>query len=425
MDAIFETAAVVSDEVNLNQLLRKLMQIVVTNAGAEHAFLLLNQEKELRLAATNRLNEEIMVYDHPEIINEHMGFSLSIVHYTVNTEEAVVLDNAAKNGKFINDKFVEKKKAKSILCLPIIYRRRLTGILYLGNNQSSAVFNEERLQLLTWIAAQAAISIENAYLYRNLESKVEERTTLLNEVNQSLLKANQSLTESKEMRRQLLANISHDIHSPIATIQGYVDAILEGVAGSPAQQKEFLQVIKRRLNSLSGLVDDLFELARLESGKASITKEIVPLGQLFNQLCSVYEIEMKQAGLKYEWNSPNFEQAEQPLVEVDIQRIEQVMNNLIGNAMNYTESGKISIHLSLENKEKAVISVMDQGSGIPPAELPYVFDRFYTKRNKSKKEGNGLGLAISREIIIAHGGHIWVESEEGKGTNFSFALNVF
>lgn len=425
INAIFEAATAVSDEMNLHQLLRKLMDIAVTNAGAEHAYLLLNQKNKLYLAATNDLNKSMVIYEQPKALNEKMGFSPAIVHYTVNTKEAVVLDHAAEKGKFTRDKFVMMEKAKSILCLPILYQGRLTGVLYLDNNQVPAIFTEERLILLTWLASQAATSIENAYLYRNLETKVTERTALLNKANQELTEANRSLADSKETRRQLLVNISHDLRSPIATIQGYVDAILEGLVESPAEQKDYLQVVKKRLTSLNGLVQDLFDLAQLESGKTSFSLEIIALDQLFTHLCSQYHLEMKQTGIRYSWNMPEYEEADYPLVAVDVKRMEQVMNNLVGNAMNYTKEGEISISLTLDNPREAIIAVEDQGSGIPASELPHVFDRFYTKRNKRKEKGHGLGLAISKEIITAHHGRIWVESEVGTGTKFTFSLQLF
>lgn len=425
INAIFEAAGVVSSEMNLNQLLGKLMHIVVTNAGAEHAFLLLNREDKLRLAATNHLNEEVTIYDHPEVINETMDFSISIVNYVVNTKEAVVLGEAADKGEFTEDLFVKQQKAKSILCLPILYQGRLTGVLYLRNNQSANVFTKDRLVLLTLLASQAAISIENAYLYGSLEAKVDERTTLLNAANQSLTTANQSLAHSKEVRRQLLANISHDLRSPIATIQGYVDAILDGLVESPDQQEKYLHVVKKRLTSLNGLVQDLFDLARLESGQVSFSMDIVPIDQLFTHLCGQFEMEIKQAGLDYFRDLPLPYEDEYPLVEVDVRRMEQVMSNLVVNAIKHTREGQIRIGLSLINKGEAIMSVEDQGSGIPASELPYVFDRFYTKSNGRKDKGNGLGLAISKEIITIHQGKMWVESEEGTGTKFYFLLQVF
>ena len=114
-----------------------------------------------------------------------------------------------------------------------------------------------------------------------------------------------------------------------------------------------------------------------------------------------------------------------PLVEVDVQRIEQVMGNLISNAMKHSDEGEIALRLSLENTGEAVISIADEGRGIAATDLPYIFDQFYTKANGSKEAGHGLGLVICKEIMQAHQGRIWVESEEGRGTTFYLSLKVW
>ncbi|RDW16905.1 hypothetical protein CWR48_14940 [Oceanobacillus arenosus] len=429
MNAVFDASTAISEEVILNKLVDKLLRIAVINAGAEHGYLFLSDEaEELQLVAVNHMNEEanVTLYDHPEKIHENMDISLSVLDYVANTKQAVVLGEADRNGEFTKDAYVKKHHVKSILCLPIIYHRRLTGILYLENNQSTYVFTDESMTLLTLIASQAAISIENAYLYRNLEEKVMERTRLLNEANQNLLVANESLAESENNRSQLLSNISHDLRSPIATIRGYVDAILDGVVNSPEQRADYLQVIKKRLGSLNRLIQDLFDLAQFESGNVTFSMDIIPIDQLFNHLSSQFEQDIRQAGLTVRTLLPMHMEEAYPLVEVDVQRLEQVMSNLVSNAIKHTDQGGIEISLALEmDHGRAIISVADQGSGIPDSDLPYIFDRQYTKGFASNSQGHGLGLSISKEIITAHQGEIWVESEEGVGSRFSFSMNVF
>lgn len=425
VNAIFEAAGVISGEIILTELLKKLMHIVVTNAGAEHAFLFLNKGEELQLAAMNHMNEDVIIYENLEQQSGQNVYSETIVNYVSHTKEAVVLGEAATKGDFTEDRYIIEHNVKSILCLPIIYQQGITGILYLENSQATYVFTKESIALLTLLASQAAISIENAYLYANLEDKVNDRTQLLNEANQNLTLANESLAGSEALRRQVLSNISHDLRSPIATIHGYVDAILDGLVDSHEQQLDYMQVIKRRLTLLNSLVQDLFDLAQLESGNVSFSMDIVPIDQLFERLCSQFELEVNQAGLGFGWEIPTYHEENYPLVEVDVRRIEQVMNNLVSNAIKHTKKGGIRICLSLENTGEAVISVEDQGAGIPASELSYVFDRFYTKSNKSKEQGHGLGLAISKEIVTAHKGKIWVDSNEGEGARFSFSMKVF
>jgi len=423
INAVAEASGIISGEVVLNQLVMKLMKLVVTNAGAERGHLLLHKEGDLQLVATNYMNKDTTIYDQPEKLNDNMNFANTIVNYVFHTREAVVLGEAFRKGEFTKDNYMADNQPLSILCLPIVYQGKLTGVLYLENNQATYVFTKERILLLNLLASQAAISIENAYLYANLEAKAEERTKLLNEANQSLTMANESLAQSEQLRRRLLSNISHDLRSPIATIQGYVNAIFDGLVKSPEQQRHYLRVIKKRLASLNSLVQDLFDLAHFESGTAHLSLDLIPIDQLFIHLCNQFELEIKQAGLDYDWHLPAIDEKYYPLVEADAGRIEQVISNLVSNAVKHTEQGKIRIHLSFRQKNEVIFSVEDEGTGIAESDIPYVFDRFFTK-NKGK-QGSGLGLAISKEIIAGHNGRIWVTSEKGKGSIFSFSLNTY
>ncbi|MDL4839067.1 ATP-binding sensor histidine kinase [Aquibacillus rhizosphaerae] len=423
--SMFQAAQVISGEIILDQLLRKMMNIVLINAGAEHAYFIMYQDLQLQLVASNHVGVGVEIHSNAIPIKRVINFSTTIVNYVASTQESVVLEDAAQTGAFVGDTYIVENQIKSVLCVPILHQNKLIGILYLENNQSSHVFTRERIDLLTLLSSQVAVSIENAYLYANLEKKVNERTELLNEANQNLITANQELAEAKEMRRQLLSNVSHDLRSPIAAIQGYIDAFLDGLVEDPDKQRDYLQIMKKRVQSLDALIQDLFELAKLENGKNDFNVDVVPIDQLFTHLCSQFELEVQQAGFGYKWELPPLGSVEYLLVEVDILRIEQVMTNLVMNAINYTDTGLIEITIHFNDSKEAIIGVKDQGFGIPKSEIPFVFDRFYTKSNQKMTKGNGLGLSICKEIITQHNGMIWVESEEGQGTTFYFSLPMF
>ncbi|RHW34300.1 sensor histidine kinase [Oceanobacillus profundus] len=424
MNTLFKTSRLIADEVMFDQLVEKFMDLMVINAGAERAFLLLKEDELLQLVAKKNVQDEITLYKKPKRVEMFRDFSEAIVHYVANTKEVVVLDDAMNQGEFKKDHFIKQTEAKSILCLPIVYHRKLTGILYLENNQSTNVFTRERVVLLTLLASQVAISIENAYLYANLETTVEERTALLHAANEKLKNANISLEHAEAERTRYLSTISHDLRSPIAAIQNYVDAILEGII-EEEQRTEYLQIVKKRVTALNGLIQDLFDLAQFESGNVSFAMDVIPIDKLFLHLCSQFELEVNMKGLTFRSEYSGRIGSGYPLVEVDVQRIEQVMGNLISNAMKHSDEGEIALRLSLENTGEAVISIADEGRGIAATDLPYIFDQFYTKANGSKEAGHGLGLVICKEIMQAHQGRIWVESEEGRGTTFYLSLKVW
>ncbi|WP_208592044.1 ATP-binding sensor histidine kinase [Gracilibacillus suaedae] len=420
--AVFEAARVISSEVVLNQLISRLMDIVLTYAGAEHVSFLLLEENKLEIMAYNHTNGDVEIYKQPQPLESHARVSSAIVHYVVNSREAVVLDHAVEQGPFIENRYIQETQAKSVLCLPIVNQDRLVAVLYMENNQSTHVFTHERLSLLTFITSQAAVSIVNAYLYADLEEKVRKRTALLNETNQQLTEVNQQLNNSKEKMKHLLSNVSHDLQSPVAVVQGYVSALLDGLVDDPVKQTEYLQIIKNRMDGLNKLIKDLFDLSKLESGNMNFTMEAIPVDQLYDHFCNMFTLEIRQAGLEFDQRMEVDVIDEYPLVEVDVSRLEQVMTNLVSNAIKHTDIGAIEIALTISDAKEVIFAVKDEGAGISKSDIPYVFDRYYTK---SRGQGNGLGLAISEEIILCHNGRLWVESKEQKGTTFYFALPIF
>ncbi|SET05812.1 Predicted ATPase [Oceanobacillus limi] len=420
--AALRAAAAISDEIKLDQVLAKLMDIVLQNAGAEYGCLVLKRDQRLQVAASNDTTNGVQVFEKLKQI-EHVALPLSIVTYVDQRQKAVVLDDVIHQGDFAHDQYIKRKRAKSVLCMPILYQNQLTGILYLENNQSTHVFTHDRMEFLTVIASQAAIAIENANLYANLEEKVAKRTELLYEANINLQQANESLATSEENRRRLVSNITHDLRSPLATVKGYMDILLDGFIDRPEQQQQYLRAAKSRLISLDGLVQDLFDLAKLESGDISLGLEVLSIDKLFHHLCSHVEWEIQKAGLDAV-REIKCDNKDSPLVEVDVTRLEQVMTNLVSNAIQHMEHGKIYMILDRKDKQEVTIAIKDEGVGIPESEQSLIFDRSYTNRRLTKEKGNGLGLAITKEIIQLHNGKIWVESKAGEGATFFFTIPV-
>lgn len=415
LNAVYKAVQIISSEMKIEQLLEKVIHITMENAGATKGTILFKQGEELIVVAHEN-------YGLEESIHRENDFSPKIVQYVNRTGNIVQLDDASNIGIFQEDEYVLKTKAKSIICLPIFYYQKLKGILYLENDRVTNVFSEERISFLTLLSTQAAISIENAQLYKNLEDKVNERTAELQQVNKTLEEANKHLAQSEEIRRELLSNISHDLRAPIASIQGYMEAILDGLANTEEKRDEYIRNSISRIKGLNVLINDLFDLTQLESGNLSFSFDYVPADKLLENIKRkfLYEVTRKNLSLLLELN----EDLELfPLIEIDVERIGQVFVNLITNAVKHTNSG--GIHLKLEIEEQTVlISCRDTGLGIANEDLPYIFERNFTKANHPSRKGHGLGLAICKEIIKHHNGEIWAESEIGKGTTIFIQLPV-
>jgi len=228
------------------------------------------------------------------------------------------------------------------------------------------------------------------------------------------------VTQIKELdrvRAEFLATVSHDLRSPLATIRGYVD-LLEKVGPVTDQQREFLEKIRRSIVHLTALVSDLVELGRIE---ASVEMEMEPfhLESIIDAVVDGYRQIVAEKGLTLKWEFTPL-----PLIRGNPHRLRRVVENLLSNAVKYNREGGW-IAVSAECREGyIVVRVADSGIGIPPEDLPHIFDRFYRVQRPETEdiEGTGLGLSIVKSIIEKHGGRVWVESRPGEGSTFTFLL---
>ncbi|WML59891.1 ATP-binding protein [Neobacillus sp. PS2-9] len=231
------------------------------------------------------------------------------------------------------------------------------------------------------------------------------------------------MTEERQldkMRKDFIANVSHELRTPISMLQGYSEAIVDDIAESQEEKKEMAKVIYDESLRMGRLVNELLDLARMEAGHLQLTFEEVDLSSFINRIIHKFQGLAKdnEIQLTVEIGSGI------STVSFDPDRIEQVLTNLIDNAIRHTPKGGL-VKLTVSNEEQAIkIEVKDSGSGIPEEDLPFVFERFY-KADKARtrgRAGTGLGLAIAKNIIDAHRGHISVQSKMGLGTTFSFLL---
>ncbi len=235
------------------------------------------------------------------------------------------------------------------------------------------------------------------------------------------------LRRQDQLRRDMIANIAHDLVTPLTAIQGFSEAIADEVISAPEARYETAQLIGREVQRLRRLVSDMQNMTALETGRMQL--DIAPLNMrtLVDEVLEVIGPECEQASIALRNEiAPNT-----PLVLADSDRITQVLLNLLDNARRYTpENGSISVGASLEADARGAkwlaISVQDTGSGIDPANLPFIFDRFFRiDRSRSGAHGgSGLGLSIVKAIVTGHGGTIKVESAPGQGTRISFTLPV-
>ena len=261
-----------------------------------------------------------------------------------------------------------------------------------------------------------------------LELAVQEKTRNIAKVNSELLLANKRLVENEDARKKMMSNVSHDLRTPITAIRGYIELLLRAGCDIPPETHEtYLRNMHTRCMQMEQLIEDLMQLTRLESGEVSGEMETLSVKDIISSLTDLYESELQNSDKKITLDLPSNDEL---LVNGDPNNLLRVFDNLLVNALRYT-GDQADIRISALRESNTAIGdvihliVQDDGCGIPEAEIPYVFDRFYRASNSSiTKNGTGLGLAIVKSIVKKHGGVVWVESKEGIGSVFHVQLPV-
>lgn len=216
------------------------------------------------------------------------------------------------------------------------------------------------------------------------------------------------LQRYRDTRQEFLANISHELRTPITYLEGYTKVIKDGLYETEGERDLYLDIIHQEAHRLQHLVDDLFELAKMEEGKVTLTQEWIDLSQLAEQAVRRVELKAKEKGLhlKLQLSGDAY------MIRGDQKRMEQIIMNLLENAIRYTDEGEIIVHVEFA-ADAATLIVEDTGIGIPEEELPYIFERFYrVEKSRSRQYGgSGLGLSIVKKLVELHGGKIRMMSQ--------------
>lgn len=259
-------------------------------------------------------------------------------------------------------------------------------------------------------------------LLSSLESKVKERTLELEQSNKELEKAFNNLARIEQSRKHLFSNISHDLRTPMTLIQGYSEAILDGMVNSEEDKHKYIKLIQNKIIGLTRLTNDLFELSQLESRHKKLQLKLINIPVFMLRIENKYRYDVENSGLVFILNAPEKSNA---YINVDIYQFERVFSNLIYNALKFTNEGSITVSCEIIN-DQARFKVTDTGCGIQAQDLHNIFDRFYTasKSRNSSMKSSGLGLAIAKEIVEYHEGKMWVESKLNQGSSFCFTVDV-
>ncbi|MBE9129116.1 MULTISPECIES: hybrid sensor histidine kinase/response regulator [unclassified Coleofasciculus] len=450
--AVMKASQALSGEIVLSKLLSKLMKILLENAGAETGYLILEKEGQLLIQASGSVDENEITVQQSTPVETSQQLPFSIINYVHQTQKNVVLNDATHEGMFTRDSYIIHSQPKSILCTPIVHQGKLIGLLYLENHLTRSAFTPERLEVLQLLSSQAAISIENARLYTDLETynrtlaaKVKERTHQLQEQNLRLQeeihhrqRAEETAESANRAKSEFLANMSHELRTPLNGILGYTQ-IFRRQKNFTESQKHGIDIIHQCGEHLLMLINDILDLSKIEARKMELYPEVFHFPELIRGIYEICRIraEEKELTLTYQTLSPL-----PTMICGDKKRLRQVLMNLLSNAVKFTEKGCVTVKIGyvrgngewgLENGQessefltpKLRFQVNDTGIGIAPEQLEEVFLPFQQVGESSRKaEGTGLGLAISRQLVALMGGELKIKSTLMQGSTFWFDLEL-
>jgi PAS domain S-box-containing protein len=230
--------------------------------------------------------------------------------------------------------------------------------------------------------------------------------------------AEEKMRQLDQMKSEFLSSVSHELRTPLQSISGFTKLIMNGDVPDPDTQQEFLQIIDQETIHLGNLINSLLDMSRLEAGRFKINRTPVKIRETINESLKMFQSLARQKSIELSQEiSPEI-----PQMELDNERMRQVIINLVGNAIKFSDPGG-SVKISAGIKDNDLyFRVSDHGTGIRPENIKHLFERFYREEGETVRGGTGLGLYISKQIIEAHGGRIWAESELGKGSTFSFVV---
>ncbi|AOW99552.1 hypothetical protein BJP34_08890 [Moorena producens PAL-8-15-08-1] len=348
---VIKASQALSGEIQLDKLLSTLMQVVMENAGADKCALILVKGERLVLEAMETANlalvESMAVEESPDIPQ-------SAINYVKRKSETLVINDITVETILAADPYFIRQQPRSLMCTPIINQGKLIGLLYLENNLTTGAFTPDRLEILNLLTSQAAISLENAQLYSNLEDKVAERTAELAQAKQAADAANQAKSE-------FLSNMSHELRTPLNGILGYAQ-ILKRDRDLGTRQIDGLTIIEQSGNHLLTLINDILDLSKIEARKMELYPRDLHLQSFLESVVGIIRMRALEKDIVCQYNpEDNLPHG----IKADEKRLRQVLLNLLGNAVKFTDHGEVTLNVKVISAPSK-ITVADSGYDVAP-----------------------------------------------------------
>jgi len=393
---LFELSQAFMSVTELTTLLQRVMDVAVQETRASLGVLM------LRSAGGAAPETCVVVSENgTHLPDAQCRLDDQVVEEAMTSGRPVVWQAHGAKGSFLTHMPMGTEISAAV-ALPLVVNREVIGVLGLAKRQNGEAFTLSDVELISVLASQAAAAIKNARLFTDLRAAYEH------------------LQELDRMKGEFVSNVSHELRAPLHTITGFVQLLLDGKVRDKDTQQECLETVLHQTQHLTRLIDDILDASKMEAGHFGLHKAEVQMHDIVQEVVQALQpVALPKRVTLLDHTPPDL-----PLVFADAQRMTQVLRNLVDNAIKFSPEGG-SVTISNESSpEQLVVAVQDSGAGIPAEARKHLFERFYQADGSSTRQagGTGLGLYICKQIVEAHGGRIWVESEEGKGSSFLFAM---
>lgn len=408
--SLIKATQAIAAETDAGLLVERILQIAIEVAGAQTGVLLLGEASALQVRGRIAVEKGTAAVLEEPPLADGVGLPRSIIRYVARTRGALVLDNAALDERFAGDAEVQTLRMRSVLCVPLSKQLRVVGMLYLDNNAMAGAFTTARVEVVQALAAQAAISLENSAL-------LDERARTERELRQLAT----DLSNENRRKTEFIATLAHELRNPLAPIRTGLDLMRLSGNNNLATTKVH-DMMGRQLNQMVHLIDDLLDIARINSGKVQLKKERIELRDTISTAVEAALPAIRAAQQTLDVALPDM----RLLLDADPTRLAQVFSNLLTNATKYTpREGRIAIVAQPVDGSNVSITITDSGIGIPAHALLEVFDMFnQVSRDMGRSQGGlGIGLSLVRSLVQMHGGDVKAASAgEGAGSTFTVRL---
>jgi signal transduction histidine kinase len=401
LEALGEVSQAVNSTLDLETVLTTIVgravQLSRTDAGAIYVFD--EERKEFRLRATYGMSEAMIV----AITDRRIGLGDANVGLATKQRAPIQVPDIRNEPTSPLNEIILQEGYRALLIIPLLRPDHIVGALVV-RRKAPGEFPKSAIDLLETFGDQSVVAIQNANLFHEIEEKGKQ------------------LAVASQHKSQFLANMSHELRTPLNAILGYTELILDGIYGDvPEKAQAVLKRVESNGRHLLGLINDVLDLSKIEAGQLTLSLTDYSMKDVLYNVFSAVEPLASGKKLNFKVDAP----PNMPPGRGDERRLTQVILNLVGNAIKFTDTGEIVIKATASNGSFTV-AVRDTGPGISEADQGKIFEEFQQADSSAtkKKGGTGLGLSISRRIVEMHGGKLWVESELGKGSVFSFTLPV-